>query len=64
MTINFTEMKAIIRDLNLDLAAHAAGFRQQWDVTGSNHHARWQSRSRPSSSDAKRRKNEPRLSAL
>ena len=31
-TIYFSEMKAIIRDLNLDVAAQAAGFRQQWDV--------------------------------
>jgi GNAT superfamily N-acetyltransferase len=29
----FTEMKAIIRELSLDIAAQAAGFRQQWDVT-------------------------------
>jgi ribosomal protein S18 acetylase RimI-like enzyme len=29
----FVGMDSVIRELNLDAAAHAAGFRQQWEVT-------------------------------
>jgi hypothetical protein len=29
----FAEMKTIIQELNLDLDRHAAGFRQQWELT-------------------------------